>query len=680
MPRVSVVVPIYQVERYVAACLQSLARQTFTDLEVIMVDDGSTDRSARIAERFGECDDRFRLLRQPNGGLGNARNTGIAAAGGEFLAFVDADDVVPDDAYARMVRALDRSGSDFATGNVQRLTHLGPTQAQFVAAAFGRTRLRTHLTRFRPLLADRTVWNKLWRRTFWDAHAGRFPEGVVHEDIPVVLPAHLAARRVDVLAAPVYRWRIREDGGESITQRRLEIGVLRDRLAAVEQVRAYFAEHGSGRLCRWYDASLLADDLRRHLVLLGEADAEYRAVFIEGARRVLDGGSLRMLSGLKAIDRLKWHLIARGLEDELLEVLRFERERRAETPPVRRRGRLYGDYPFRTDPRLKIPLSVFRLGRDDAELSLSVKLDDVRRAGDRVLVRGHAHLPAAREGGATAPRITMLMLGPGRWQALRIRTRARRIPTTLLEQSSSAFEATIDPVALCGRRGWRERRWRVFVYTRVGRRRRRRGQFEVDPALIGSIDLPTPARVQARATITSGGTMSLEVRRSWARLEHASLDAAGSLGVAVTIYHCEGTPTLRLKRRSDALELSYPLEPAARSNECRAAARIALPDLLDAAPSLESLASEDHSGDVWDLSVDCGASVLPVALPKEDGECSWRTRAGSLALIRSRRGNAALETHRPAGENRGADRSPMPTRRRSPPRARPSGVGAVLRP
>ena len=64
--------------------------------------------------------------------------------------------------------------------------------------------------------------DKLWRREFWEKHAGRFPEGVVHEDIPVVLPAHLAARSVDVLAPTVYHWRLREGGSESITQRRLE--------------------------------------------------------------------------------------------------------------------------------------------------------------------------------------------------------------------------------------------------------------------------------------------------------------------------------------------------------------------------------------------------------------------------------------------------------------------------
>ena len=213
-----------------------------------MVDDGSTDGSAAIAREFAARDERFKLLTQPNGGLSKARNTGIDAASGEYLAFLDSDDVLPPNAYELLLAALAESGSDFASGNVHRLTSWGATsQSKFLEEAFARTQLKTHVTRFRPLLADRTAWNKLFRRSFWDEHRFRFPEGVVHEDIPVTLPAHFKARSVDVVADPVYLYRIREDGELSITQRRLEPRVLLDRLAAVEQVDEYLAEHGPRR-------------------------------------------------------------------------------------------------------------------------------------------------------------------------------------------------------------------------------------------------------------------------------------------------------------------------------------------------------------------------------------------------------------------------------------------------
>src|SRR5262249_38365610 len=151
---------------------------------------------------FCRHDRRFRLLTQANAGLGAARNAGVAAAGGELLAFVDSDDVLPPDAYERLYGALRRSGSDFATGNVLRLTGVRLSQAQFLARTFAANRSATHVSRFTPLLTDRTAWNKLWQRSFWDAHGLRFPEGVVHEDIAVTIPAHVLAERVDVLAAP----------------------------------------------------------------------------------------------------------------------------------------------------------------------------------------------------------------------------------------------------------------------------------------------------------------------------------------------------------------------------------------------------------------------------------------------------------------------------------------------
>src|SRR3954471_21747388 len=243
MPRISVVVPIYNVEPYLEECLGSLAGQTFRDMEVVMVDDGSKDNSPAIAERFAARDGRFKLVTQPNGGLGKARNTGVAAASGELLAFVDSDDYLAPNAYELLLGALDETGSDFATGNVRRLQSQGARQVAFLAQAFAKTRLATHVTEYRPLIADRLAANKLFRRSFWDQQGRTFPEGVLNEDIPVILPAHFAARSVDVISDPIYYWRIRDGEQLSITQRRLEPRALRDRLAAMEQVVDWLDEH-----------------------------------------------------------------------------------------------------------------------------------------------------------------------------------------------------------------------------------------------------------------------------------------------------------------------------------------------------------------------------------------------------------------------------------------------------
>lgn len=190
-PRLTVVVPLYNVEEYLGACLDSLAGQTMADLEVVMIDDGSTDGGADVAREFTRRDPRFRLVQQENAGLGAARNAGAGQAhpDAEFLTFVDSDDVVPPGAFARMLAELDASGSDFATGNVLRLRANGALeQSPMFRRPMETPRRATHVTRDWILLGDRIACNKVFRRAFWDRHAFAFPSGVLYEDIAVVLP------------------------------------------------------------------------------------------------------------------------------------------------------------------------------------------------------------------------------------------------------------------------------------------------------------------------------------------------------------------------------------------------------------------------------------------------------------------------------------------------------------
>ena len=330
MARISVIVPVYNVEEYLADCVDSVLDQSIDDLEVVVVDDGSTDTSALIARRCADRDDRVRLIRQANHGLGHARNTGIAAATGEFLSFVDSDDRLPEGALGRLLSVLDATGSDFATGNIHRFNRTHEWPAAFVRKTFWRGRRRTHVTHFRWLLHDRMAQNKLWRRSFWDEHALRFPEGCLHEDILVVIPAHFMARSVDVVSAPVYLYREREDGS-SITQHRAALRTLDHRVAACEHVRDYLERSGRSGARRWYDETLVSDDLRYHLDVLAQADAEYRAAFMEHARAFLASAGPGVEDRLPALQRLKWRLVREGRLDDLVALL--------EQPPARIRRR-----------------------------------------------------------------------------------------------------------------------------------------------------------------------------------------------------------------------------------------------------------------------------------------------------------------------------------------------------
>ncbi|WP_369174963.1 glycosyltransferase family 2 protein [Streptomyces sp. R28] len=217
-PILSVVVPMFNVEEYVSLCLESLLAQQLEDIEVIVIDDGSTDGCRAVAHTWACKDSRIRLLTQRNAGLSAARNVGIRAARGQYLAFCDSDDVVPSTGYASLVGSLEATGSDIASGDVRRISSAGAHPHPGYKDAFAYDRRRTHIRRYTALVRDRMVWNKVFRRTFWDAKNLTFALPA-YEDAPVMMRAHIEASAVDVLSEVVYFWRVREKGEPSITQR-----------------------------------------------------------------------------------------------------------------------------------------------------------------------------------------------------------------------------------------------------------------------------------------------------------------------------------------------------------------------------------------------------------------------------------------------------------------------------
>ena len=662
MPLISVVIPIHNVEAYLRECLQSVGRQTVGDLEVIMVDDGSTDGSAAIAREFAERDSRFRLIQQPNGGLGQARNHGADQTTGEFLSFVDGDDVLPRNAYELLLEPLRKTGSDFATGNVYRLASVGTSQSRFLAKVFVQTRLKTHVTRFRPLLADRIVPNKLWRRSFWEAHGYRFPEGVAHEDIPVVLPAQFAARSVDVIAEPVYLYRIREGidvSDQSITQRRLDRQVLLDRIAAVEHVRDHLAREGPRGARRWYEQSAVAEDLLYFLNVLDNADEEYRAVFLDRVNRFLDRADRHVFDELLAIDRLKWELVRRRLMPELLEVLRFQRERMRDAPPVRVGRHWYGDYPFRTDERLGIPRSVYRLHK---ELPATPHVDHLSWDGDRLRVEGYVYIGGIGAPGPDSQRVRVTAVRQGRLQSVRQRLWPVRLETVpahrpeatassrqaLVDLEWSGFTATLEPRRL--RRAWRWRpgRWELYATVRAGGVTRRRVGFGLDAIrAVRAADREVADGVLVRATPTANNKVEIEVRRAWAVVQaHALRDGVVELSGELTGAAGDAAK-LRVKGPGKARRLEYPVEPAPGPRSSFTV-RIPLADLeAQAEAALGAHAPGHDEMTEWDIHLLADGRRERVALAEDVREPRWACGAAELSLVRTQTGDAALVARRP---------------------------------
>ncbi|HEY5832741.1 bifunctional glycosyltransferase/CDP-glycerol:glycerophosphate glycerophosphotransferase [Streptomyces sp.] len=631
IPRLSVVVPIYNVETYLEECLDSLAGQTLQELEVVMVDDGSTDSSAEIARAFASRDARFTLVQQPNGGLGSARNTGVrnCTPGVDYLTFVDSDDVIPDYAYDLCVRTLDGTGSDFLSGNVLLLRLAGTSQSPMHKRTMATTRLRTHITRDETLIYDRLAPNKVFRRDFWEKYQMAFPEGVLYEDIPLTIPAHFRARSVDVLSDPVYYWRQREAGaGPSITQRRTELNAVRDRVAAVDSVSRFLAAQPGKEYRtykRWYDKSAIGSDIRIFINVLPEADQEFRELFMKVASDFLSRVDPHTLDALPSIMRLKWHLIRAGKLDELMEVLAYEKKGTGGALPVVRRFRRYAKYPFFKDPSVGVPKHVYRLGQ---ELALRTKVQSIGWEGDRLKISGHSYVSNLN---VHKRHMSLKVIGlrnsrTKRTLILPARTVRRPEATAGSGQGRysydwSGFELTLDTNRLKSKGQWAEGTWR-FAIGNLSRGLLRRGAL--NPGAFGSGTHPPVHYVDAATRIVPlfvGGRLRLRVEKVKARATGHEL-AGGHIVLRglVTGRFTEGT-RLGIHHLKTPAEHHYPLEPGPFKDGATAfTVRIPVADMVAGRTAGNPLSSvKPPTAETWRTDIVVPGEDKPRQLIADDG-------------------------------------------------------------
>ncbi len=207
----SVIVPTRNARPWVGELLDSLLAQDAEDVEIIVVDNGSTDGTAAFVEEAAACDPRVRLITSEATSAAAARNEGVDAATGEYLVFADSDDIVPDGAYRTMLDSLEASGSDIVIGDHLKFSvdrTWSPTRRWH---PFDAARVGVAPTEVPELLSGRPCWNRMFRRSFWDQAGLRFPEVPSVEDIEPMTRAFVAARSIDVVPDCVYLYRDRGD-------------------------------------------------------------------------------------------------------------------------------------------------------------------------------------------------------------------------------------------------------------------------------------------------------------------------------------------------------------------------------------------------------------------------------------------------------------------------------------
>lgn len=243
---ISVILPIYNVELYLKECIESVIHQTYRNLEIILVDDGSTDNSSEICDSYLKVDDRIKVIHKKNGGLSDARNVGIDASNGEYIALIDSDDLVHcqfiEDLYhvcaesnllvsaCRYVDFTDSKDITNSTNNSKSVL----TGRNYIKSIYEGSNVKYGFV----------AWNKLYHRSLFNKI--KYPVGRIYEDTFTTYKLLLEAENVGLIDSELYYYRIRS---ESIMTQRLSFKKVKDGVDADASVVKYFFDH--------YDKDLL---------------------------------------------------------------------------------------------------------------------------------------------------------------------------------------------------------------------------------------------------------------------------------------------------------------------------------------------------------------------------------------------------------------------------------------
>lgn len=210
-PIISIIIPVYKVEKYLDKCVRSVIGQTYSKLEIILIDDGSPDNCPELCDDYALNDSRIKVIHKSNGGLSSARNAGLDIATGDYIAFVDSDDWVENNAYEEMLKLADKSGAEIVCCGAVKTDGEKDIEKCFCYYPTGTVCSAKDIVR--DILTDKIgsqVWRALYSRKCWEKL--RFPDGRLYEDIPTTFKAFAKAEKTGFIAEPYYNYRMNLDG------------------------------------------------------------------------------------------------------------------------------------------------------------------------------------------------------------------------------------------------------------------------------------------------------------------------------------------------------------------------------------------------------------------------------------------------------------------------------------
>ena len=305
--KISVIVPIYNIDRYVGICIESIIRQTYKNLEIILVDDGSQDRSPEICDLYAEKDSRIRVIHKVNGGLVSARKAGLAIATGEYASYVDGDDWIDSHFYDSLYAAI--GNADLAIAGYSRdlfsaSSHIFSNIPEGIYEGERLESLRKNMLsygNFFRLGINTYVWNKLFKRELLLKYQNSVDNGIsIGEDAAVVYPYVMECKKICIIDNCDYHYRQREDSmlKKSASFSKEAIGLRKLYTYLVEFANKYPSEY---RLKEQVDDYILGICVMRSGGILDEEYLPYNKSF-RGKRVIIwSAGTF----GQQLINRIK---------------------------------------------------------------------------------------------------------------------------------------------------------------------------------------------------------------------------------------------------------------------------------------------------------------------------------------------------------------------------------------
>ena len=288
---VSVIVPCYNVEQYLPKCIDSILNQTYQNLEIWLVDDGSPDSCGKICDDYARKDNRIKVIHKKNGGLADARNVAIDRATGEWIVFVDSDDYVSDDYIETLYGLVERNHCKVGVAWLQ--SFLEDTQPKVVQPSY-EEHVFDNMTGIEKMfyqeLFDTAAWCKIYHRSLFETGI-RYPFGLIYEDLPTTYLLFLNADKVAFCNKIVYDYLLRKN---SLEGQPFNVRKLNSALTIIESIQSHY--HELAKVEKAVRCRLLSFCL--HILLEMPADyADERKIILE---RYVKENRLKVLLDLRA--------------------------------------------------------------------------------------------------------------------------------------------------------------------------------------------------------------------------------------------------------------------------------------------------------------------------------------------------------------------------------------------